>query len=339
MLSVKDSSISQNYWDIVDRISLNNDTSLLSYIVLKGTSLLMSKLVGRKSEYAEKKKKLLEEICEYSKNLSLDCINKMLNQVKDSFLINGYHVKICRIKALDKGLIGTEELFGKIPFEIGLFFDPIYNVPFIPGSSLKGAFKHAVEVLLEKNYKSEEKAKEIAEIIFGSEKWSGLVGVTDAYLVEHGNNGYFFEPDVMTPHYPKAETELDVKPTPVPFLTIARGAVFEFYIYFNKKIYQEEFRRLGLRSRRTRAELGDVNIKDLLIVSGRSKVEPLNNAVFIGDLAEAIGVLKSKRMSNIVSIIPWIDRAVLYAFARGIGAKTSLGYSRFMVLEYKSIER
>jgi len=311
---------------------LNDITNLWSYVTLKGIYVWSFRLKNAERRYNEEKVKLLEEIIKMSKHSDLSLIKAYLQDVKRALLVNGYHVKVCSIKASSRVIIGVSESFGKIPFEVGLYFDPIYNVPFIPGSSLKGAFRHALEILLEREGKD---AEEIAKIVFGSEEWSGLVGVTDAYPIAPGINGYLFEPDVLTPHYPGAETELDVKPNPVVFLTIARGVTFEFYIYFNKMVYEKVVEHLGSNAKRKCAKLGVVTINEFS--SKRREMDPIKDALMLGDLAEALNELKSKGI-NVVDIIPWVDRAVLYAFAKGVGSKTNIGYSRFEVLEYKSVE-
>jgi len=321
-------------FESLSNLRLDDITNLWSYVTLKGAYMryLRLKLKNAERQYSEEKVKLLEEITRMSKRSDLSHIKAHLQSIKKALLINGYHVKVCSIKALSRILIGVSESFGKIPFEVGLYFDPVYNVPFIPGSSLKGAFRHALEVLLKREGKDAEK---IAKVVFGSEEFSGLVGVTDAYPIEPGINGYLFEPDVLTPHYPGAETELDAKPNPVVFLTIARGVTFEFYIYFNKMVYKEEVKRLGPRAKRKHAKLGVVTINELTD-KGR-EMDPIENALMLGNLAEALNELKSKGI-NVVDIIPWVDRAVLYAFAKGVGSKTNIGYSRFEVFEYKSVE-
>lgn len=333
VLNMANNNVMLDYWSLIERIPLDNETNLLSYITLKGINLLMIKLKGDESNYTKKKRELLEEVCKYSKCMEPNRINEIRNQVKNALLLNGYAVKVCKIKTSSRGLVGSGEPFGRVPFEVGLFFDSIYNIPFIPGSSLKGAFRHALEALLEKSGKDKSDAKKIAAEVFGSQEQSGIVGVTDAYPVSPGVNGLLFEPDVVTPHYPGSETELDVSPNPVPFLTIARDVVFEFYIYFNKAIYREESRRLGNRARRKVAELGTVRS----LSADRLEGGPVRGALFEGDLAEAVKRLKAMNIS-VVDVIPWVDRAILYAFARGVGAKTSLGYSRFGVLEYRSVE-
>ncbi len=320
-----------------ESLKLSSTENLWSYIVLKGAYVLSLKL-KEKREYAEKKKELLTDIIATTRHFNLNPIKRYLQSIKEALLINGYHVKVCKVRALNRVLIGISESFGKIPFEVGIFFDPVMNVPFIPGSSLKGVFRHSLKALLEKSGKKGNEAEEKARIIFGSEEWSGLVGVTDAYPVELGINGFLFEPDVITPHYPGAETELNVNPNPIHFLTIARGTVFEFYIYFNKEIYQDEhkwLKKMKRKPKRVHEQLGTITVKDL--ISGKSIDNPIDNALFAGDLAKGIKELKATGI-DVVKVIPWVDRAVLYAFAKGIGAKTSLGYSRFEVIKYDVVE-
>jgi len=323
----------------IEQIKLSQDTNLWSYICLKGTSILSFKWQGKERDYTEKKRKLLEEICITFRNTDLRHIKEALKQVREALVANGYRVKVCKIKAISKVMIGTGGSFGKVPFEVGLSFDPILNVPFISGSSLKGAFRHALLELIKKGpvkkntHKEAINAESIANIIFGSEKWSGLVGVTDAYPVKPGINGLIFEPDVITPHYPGAMTELDVNPNPISFLTIARDLVFEFFIYFNKRVYKLEHKYLRKMNRQPRRKCTELKlVKELYESKGGEEV--LEYAVYKGDLEKA---LKADQERNPVNLIPWIDRTILYAFARGIGAKTSIGYSRFAVVEYRIV--
>ena len=329
-----------SFWEHLENIRIDKDTNIHSYVTLKGVLAIKYKL-RREGElkYANAKRKLVEDVCQFSKNCNLAHVEGMLQEIRDALLHVGYEIKICKIKTSGRTLIGASEPFGKVPFEVGLPIDTILNVPFIPGSSLKGAFRNALQDLLEKEGKSRKEAEEVARIIFGSEEWSGLLGVTDAYPIKLGVNGFLFEPDVVTPHYPKAKTELDAEPNPVPFLTIARDVVFEFYIYFNKFIYCEEDKWLKKHKRRTKrkyAVLGSVrNLAATRFMRG-SVDELVSNAFFRGDLGEEVNKLENRGV-KFVEALPYVDRAVLYAFARGVGAKTSLGYSRFGVLEYRSL--
>lgn len=296
-------------WKAISGMRLENlgkDANLYSYITLKGTWILCLKLaelshVERKSicprsnksgdttkkEYAGEKytasrERLLVEISKNSGEIAKSLfgfIKKSLDETRDALKANGYMVKECQIMSSYRVIAGVEEPIGKIPFEVGLFLDPLLGIPYIPGSSLKGAFRHGLEAI---------ENSDKASWLFGSEEGIGLVGVTDAYPVKVENAaGRLFEPDVITPHYPGTSTELDVKPTPATFLTIAPGVVFKFYIFYKEKA------------------------REYVLEGGASDGAPTLNKLRL------------------------IDRAVLYALAKGVGAKTSVGYSRFELISYK----
>ncbi|MFN3805278.1 MAG: type III-B CRISPR module RAMP protein Cmr6 [Pyrobaculum sp.] len=283
------------------------DVNLMSYITLAGCAMALKKAEeeggrqkggekrGRKKEeesYHNKKRRILEKFCNAQVKTHIGPVVKHLDSVKDALLNNGYGVKECEIESMGRGVVGVGSSFGKILFEVGLSFDPVFNVPYIPGSTLKGAFRSALEELA---------GEEEAERVFGSSKVGmGLVGVTDAYPVEARDR--LFEPDVLTPHYPGVETELDVRPKPIQFLTIAPGVKFRCYIYYNK----------GLLARPGR--------------SIKTSDEPGPNVdIHVGDMGSVKVAAKD---------LPLVDKAVLYAFARGVGAKTSVGYSRFKLVKY-----
>ena len=314
-----------------DEISSAN---LISYIALRGSSILELKARGE-AEFAKEKENLIEDVCTKF-TVKPDHIGRMIDEWSRALVANGYHVKVCEVEAVSRVIVGVSEVFGQVPFEVGLFFDPVLNVPYIPGSSLKGALRHALEDLV--RVKHVGNAEELVSTVFGSEKVAGLVGVSDAYPVSLGVNGRLFEPDVVTPHYPSAMTELDVKPNPVPFLTIAPGVRFRFLVFFNKEIYSYEHDRRAEKDRRRRiAKLGIVSSEELRSTRTEENIEDiLRYAVHYDDkdLGEAI---KEKGLKS-VNAVPWVDIAVLYAFARGVGAKTSLGYSRFKLIQYKALK-
>ncbi len=313
----------ENVINNIDNVAKDlREANIFSHMVIKGMNVLYLKFASQ-GKYEEERRNLLERLArEFKPNL--DYIERIIHTWASALKSNGYLVKVCVIKARSRCLIGVSEAFGKIPFEVGLAFDPVLNTPLIPGSTLKGAFRHALLNLVERRY-GRKKAEEIVNEVFGSREGVGLVGVTDAYPVSLGIGGRVLEPDVITPHYPGAKTELDVKPNPILFLTIAPGVRFKFLIYFNKNIFKwEADRRGGKRG------IGIVRDNELRL----KNVDVLSYGVHYGsDLGEAI-----KRLGKIsIEVVPWIDRAVLYAFAKGVGAKTSLSYSRFEVIRYESV--
>ena len=111
-------------------------------------------------------------------------------------------------------------------FEVGLAWDHVLDLPYIPGSSLKGAMRASAEALLGDEYKS------VVEAVFGSRSSSGCIEVFDAYPVEAPGN--LLDLDVVTPHYYKGgevkESELEAQPVPVVHLSVAPGVAFHFIV-------------------------------------------------------------------------------------------------------------
>jgi len=109
-------------------------------------------------------------------------------------------------------------------FEVGLAWDHVLDLPYIPGSSLKGAMRASAEAHL----------KDSHEDVFGGEGRAGCLTVFDAYPVglPGGRAGALLEPDVVTPHYYEGGvvrgSELEAKPVPVVHVSIAPGVVFRF---------------------------------------------------------------------------------------------------------------
>ncbi|MEM0459777.1 MAG: type III-B CRISPR module RAMP protein Cmr6 [Thermofilaceae archaeon] len=282
----------------------SSNLNLFSYVTLAGARVAM---LGEK-ERPEKKRVFLEKVCRMSSG-GLHHVEAYTKEIQEALLANGFQVKVCRIVSAARGLVGTGEAFGKALFEVGLAFDPLLNVPLIPASSLKGAFRHA----LRRRF-----GESAAERVFGGVQGGmGLLGVTDAYPVRA--RGRLLEPDILAPHYPETkqlETELDVEPNPVPFPTIAPGVEFVFYIYFNKGLPAALDERRRLRVTRELAGKG------------------AGFEIFEGDLAEALQNVGGKLPPD---LIPLVDCAVIYALTQGVGAKTSVGYTRFKLLEYRSV--
>ncbi|MEM3995319.1 MAG: type III-B CRISPR module RAMP protein Cmr6 [Thermofilum sp.] len=282
----------------------SSNLNLFSYVTLAGARVAM---LGEK-ERPEKKRVFLEKVCRMSSG-GLHHVEAYTKEIQEALLANGFQVKVCRIVSAARGLVGTGEAFGKALFEVGLAFDPLLNVPLIPASSLKGAFRHA----LRRRF-----GESAAERVFGGVQGGmGLLGVTDAYPVRA--RGRLLEPDILAPHYPETkqlETEQDVEPNPVPFPTIAPGVEFVFYIYFNKGLPAALDERRRLRVTRELAGKG------------------AGFEIFEGDLAEALQNVGGKLPPD---LIPLVDCAVIYALTQGVGAKTSVGYTRFKLLEYRSV--
>lgn len=289
--------------------ALLNKPNLWSYVALAGYKVMMMKAGEDKDKITEEERKILEYIINIIKRIDLPTreINQILENTLHALLSCGYEVRSTKIRAISPALIGGSETFGEIPFEVGLYFDPILNIPYIPGSTIKGAVRAGVFDLLLKQGFSEGRAEGECKRFFGDDESAGLIGFTDAYPIEKGERGYLLYPDVMTPHYKvtphykgDTTTELEVSPTPIIYLTIAPGVKFQFYLFYKRERGNDEKKR--------RLTVGDNKDSDL----AETPVSDPNR----------LGLL---------------DRGLLYSFYRGVGAKTSVGYSRFVILSYEPV--
>lgn len=195
-----------------------------------------------------------------------------------------------------KLLVGTASGFLKVITEVGMHWDPVLDLPYVPGSSIKGILRsNALELCKEK--KSEECVKYVlklfgsgetfaeAEEVFGfkgftTEAHVGKVVVTNAYPTEL-SEGKLFAGDIVNPHYYRdnkvVENEYEVEPRPVRSLVIRKGVRFRFVI----------------------------GVKEL------EDAKKLSKLLFNHDL---------KKPSELVLLL------LTYSFSKGIGAKSSRGY-------------
>ena len=296
-----------------------NEANVISLAAL---SLLSGDFVKLNERLGELKKGLAAKLARFSPDLRP--VESSLNEMESALLSNGYRVKRCDVKSEWRAVVGSSEPELQIPFEVGLFWDPVFNVPFIPGTSIKGAVRSAFEELLSRDLASRGETEEVirevvrreAERVFGAPGESaGLVGFTDAYPVSY--EGLLLEPDVVTPHYPGKRDELEAQPVPNVFVTIARGVTFRFFVFYVPG--------RGIPGRR--------EVREGLRFAERLGQDSGRCDMFLGNLAE------HWKETLELSVVPLLDRAILYAFAKGVGAKTSVGYSRFTVVRYEECGR
>lgn len=175
----------------------------------------------------EKKRDLLELLINKSQS-EFQRAESYLDLMKEEYsnIYGRDNVVSLRCELECRGSFGAGSSFGRTAFEIGLAFDTILNLPFLPGSSIKGAVRAA--------YKED---KSDDERIFGSPNNRSEVIFGDAYPISsNGFYKYFLYPDIINPHYQDDEMdETKVQPTPVIHLTVPPGLTFRFIIAFRKK--------------------------------------------------------------------------------------------------------
>lgn len=125
------------------------------------------------------------------------------------------------------------------PTETGFLFDRLTGCPYLPGSSVKGLLRAAARLVQQDELEGDKDVWSSGlERIFGPEiepgrmPRKGQAVFYDAYPTEWPK----LEVDVLTPHYGDYYRDEDIppadwqNPVPVPFLTIAAGVSFEFFI-------------------------------------------------------------------------------------------------------------
>ncbi|WP_054950069.1 type III-B CRISPR module RAMP protein Cmr6 [Numidum massiliense] len=121
--------------------------------------------------------------------------------------------------------------------ETSLTVHPVYGVPYIPASSIKGVVRRwYIEAFLdgrEKNLlEGDGESAQLGRIVFGSQERKGAVQFTDLFFHEQLE----LKPDVLTPHFPdyynrkKSATD-DQDPNPITFYAVnASSAEWYFMI-------------------------------------------------------------------------------------------------------------
>jgi len=192
----------------------------------------------------ELKRVILERLVSLSKtgneNAMSSC-KEHLSAIFEAYETLGRRVAYFEAKLLSRGLFGASQTFGESIFELALEFDPFFNVPVIPGSSIKGALRSV--------WKYPKGGDEVEEL-FGTTEHSGLLIFSDAYPVKPGRGGFLLYPDIINPHYYKdGEDVLDeskVETTPIVYLTVAPETTYGFVFASDSEssVSAEDFREL-----------------------------------------------------------------------------------------------
>lgn len=198
------------------------------------------------------KRDLLRDICKHYTRKNLEDlfkrVNEKMNEIKRVIESNGYEVIGITAKTSSRLIIGTsEEMFGKFIFEVGLMWDPYMNLPYIPGSSLKGAFRAYLTLAKDEIKKSHgiEINDKIINDILGDLYHVSYIVFCDAYPVDCEST--LLIPEVTTPIYHEQEgriSEVEAQPVPITYPAINKGVKFRIIIGIKKKEYvPEEYRK------------------------------------------------------------------------------------------------
>lgn len=177
----------------------------------------------------------------------LKYINLKQNNIIEYYISHGYNLAKTSVKTISRLIIGHGEVSVR---EASIKLDHIYGIPFIPASSIRGAFRNYLnekysEADSENNAYSENK---IVTDICGSEDKIGQLIFLDIYPRK-----FEVGVDVMTPHYGdyyskgKCPTD-DMKPNPIKFPTVQKGAEFDIVVLCKQKNYVIDERTINIEN-------------------------------------------------------------------------------------------
>ncbi|AAC06661.1 type III-B CRISPR module RAMP protein Cmr6 [Aquifex aeolicus] len=206
-----------------------------------------------------KLKEKLKNFSEILKRKNREIAQSLLNQGYVNVFNEDEFLKLKTAERLIVGL-GTTHVF-----ETGLALHHLFGIPYIPSSSLKGIVRmaHFWEIVEEniKNIKEDKKddvIKRLQEklqkgdirkeqnkeflihmLLFGTQKFKGLLTFLDAYpMIDESNKNKIFDLDLINVHYKSYYTQNKPpgdweNPNPVYFLTVSKGIEFHFWVLFD----------------------------------------------------------------------------------------------------------
>ncbi|QIW22852.1 type III-B CRISPR module RAMP protein Cmr6 [Sulfolobus sp. S-194] len=171
------------------------------------------------------RRRILERAEKQEFNLKL--ISDLTNEIKKALISLNYRVIDVTGRVNYKALSGLSEGLFHLIFEVGLNYDEILDIPYIPGSTIKGILRSNLYAL----------TKDDGEEIFGGKNNEGYIIVGDAYPI--GEKGRVLIGDIINPHYYRGgnpiKTEYEVSPVPIVHLAIRENVRFRFIIGVDKR--------------------------------------------------------------------------------------------------------
>ena len=177
-----------------------------------------------------------------SSKLRLEDLREKLSEIEERAGKLGYEVVKLQAKTATRLIIGL----GSAHFlETGLMIDRLSGLPYIPGSTLKGATRAMME----------EEAPDLSELLLGSEERAGVVTFLDSYpkLREGATPRDVYELDIMNPHYSDYYSNEGeqvpgdwLEPKPLKFLAVKPEVTFLFTVLIDRMRCErvEEAKRL-----------------------------------------------------------------------------------------------
>ena len=205
--------------------------NVVSWLRIKSVGYLGDKARVRKedreerSSLEESKRKILENLSAvYSPKKLNELFKKassLLDAQKSALQACGYIVFDFPGRTKSRLIVGmASDIFGKQIFEVGLSWDPLLNLPYIPASSLKGAFRSYIEM----------EKKDLTPKLGTKEEVSSIIFL-NAYPIDSKFN--LLVPEVTTPIYKEQEgkiRETEAEPTPIIYPVVNKDVIFRIVV-------------------------------------------------------------------------------------------------------------
>jgi CRISPR-associated protein Cmr6 len=219
---------------IMRSVEASPQVNIPSYLRLKLIELVMSsgqtgrggKASSLKDELNQLNRTLMMELvnaykCENVRDI-LANVTKHMDYVAKSLEELGYEVVFRGDMALMSRLaINLRHPYTE-PLEPGISWDPYWNLPYIPSSSLKGAIRAIAE-----------NTKSPCTKAFGDTEESSTIVILDSYPTYCPSGKSLLTLDIINPHYREVEgeiSEVESSPTPLTMLTVSTGVAFRVIV-------------------------------------------------------------------------------------------------------------
>jgi CRISPR-associated protein Cmr6 len=203
----------------------------------------------------ELKREIVERLLHFDFGPKITTANEYINEVVESLAQAGFDVVDVRAKISTKMLSGSAVGYLAVMLEVGMYWDPILDLPYVPGSSIKGIMRGNLLELCHRAAGSNgaskaERCTRAVLTLFGSgdrlletnylnlssfktASHVGVLGVFNVYPIALAD-GKLLDGDIVNSHYYRnnkvVRNEYEVIPNPVINLVVRSGVTFRFVI-------------------------------------------------------------------------------------------------------------
>ncbi len=214
----------------ISKVSNLEEINLESLIRLRALEFLEAKALEKERDAANIKMEILNSIVEkYSRNNEsliklLSKVNNLMSNIRKALEDRGYDIVDIPVITKTRLLIGlSEQSFTRPICDLGLAWDPYFNLPYIPASTLKGALRSYME-------RSGLTRKQVDEIL-GSHEEGLKIMFVDSYPIHVRDKLLTIE--VTTPIYQEqrgAIKEHEARPVPIHYIAVEKGVTFRLIV-------------------------------------------------------------------------------------------------------------